>query len=99
MDPYYANASNNLGNVYLLKEEWDQAEKYLKGSIILFKQAQAQVHLANSLSGVAEALVGMGKVDEAIPYYDEAIEIVSEYPEDAWAQRLVKEFTEARAKL
>ncbi|MGB3713945.1 MAG: tetratricopeptide repeat protein [Candidatus Promineifilaceae bacterium] len=96
---YRALTANNLGNVYLLREQWDQAEKYLQGSIILFRQARAQVNLANSLSGVAEALVGMGKVDEAIPYYDEAIEIVSEYPEDAWAQRLYTEFTDARAAL
>jgi tetratricopeptide (TPR) repeat protein len=96
---YRALTANNLGNVYLLREEWDEAEKFLQGSIILFRQARAQVNLANSLSGVAEALVGMGKVDEAIPYYDEAIEIVSDYPEDAWAQKLCSEFIDARADL
>lgn len=94
-----ALTANNLGNVYLLREQWDQAEKYLQGSVILFRQARAQVNLANALSGVAEALVGMGKVDEAIPYYNEAIEIVSGNLEDAWAQKLSTEFTDARAVL
>jgi tetratricopeptide (TPR) repeat protein len=85
--------------VYLLREEWEQAEKHLRVSVRLFRQAKAQINLANSLSGIAEALVGMEKPDEAIPLYDEAIEIVTAHPDDAWAQRLLQEFTGAREKL
>jgi tetratricopeptide (TPR) repeat protein len=96
---YRALIANNLGNVCLLREQWDQAEKYLQRSVFLFRQANAQVNLANSLSGVAEALVGMGKVDEAIPYYDEAIELVAIFPEDAWAKRLYEEFNGTRGSL
>ncbi len=96
---YRALTANNLGNVFLLREEWEQAEKHLRASVRLFRQAKAQINLANSLSGIAEALVGMEKPDEAIPLYNEAIEIVTAHPDDAWAQRLLQEFTGAREKL
>jgi tetratricopeptide (TPR) repeat protein len=96
---YRALTANNLGNVYLLREEWEQAESYLRSSVHLFRQARAQINLANALSGVAEAKVGTGNEEEAIPFYEEAIEIVREYPDDVWAQRLLKEFTEALSKL
>ena len=96
---YRALTANNLGNVYLLREEWEQAEKHLRVSVRLFRQAKAQIYLANALSGIAEALVGMEKPDEAIPLNDEAIEIVTAHPDDAWAQRLLQEFTGAREKL
>lgn len=96
---YRALTANNLGNVYLLREEWERAERHLRISVRLFRKAKAQINLANSLSGIAEALVGMDKPDEAIPLYDEAIEIVVAHPDDAWAQRLQQEFIGARDKL
>jgi len=96
---YRALTANNFGNVYLVREQWEEAELYLQASVRLFRQIQAQVNLANSLSGVAEAMIGMGREDGAIPLYDEAIEIVSGFPEDAWAQRLYDEFVQARDQL
>jgi tetratricopeptide (TPR) repeat protein len=96
---YRALTANNLGNVYLLREEWERAEKHLRVSVRLFRQAKAQINLANALSGIAEALVGMEKSDEAVPIYDEAMDIVTAHPNDAWAQRLLKDFAEARDKL
>lgn len=99
--PLYFRAliANNLGNVYLAREQWDRAKANLERAISLWRKANAQIMLANSLSGVAEALVGKGEPDCALPFYDEAIEIVSLFPDDAWARRLFKEFTEARKEL
>ena len=96
---YRALTANNLGNVYLVRKQWDLAERYLQASVALFRQARSQIYLANSLSGVAEARVGKGRSEEAIPFYEEALSIVSGYPEDAWGQRLQKEFSSALREL
>ncbi|MFN2189799.1 MAG: tetratricopeptide repeat protein [Candidatus Promineifilaceae bacterium] len=96
---YRALTANNLGNVYLKRQEWEIAEQYLVKSVRLFRQASAQVYLANALSGEAEALIGQGRQEEAIPIYDEAITIVAAHPDDAWAQRLLEEFTLERTRL
>ncbi len=82
-----ALTANNMGNIYLAREMWDQAEMILLESVSLWKQARAQLNLANTLSGLAEAHVGKGELDEALQYYEEAIEIVAKNTEDSWAKK------------
>ncbi len=89
-----AQALNNLGNVLLKQGELAEASGCLREAISLWQQIEDEVNLANSLGTLAELLVTQGDRVEAISHYEEAITILSCYPNNAWARNLLVEFTD-----
>jgi tetratricopeptide (TPR) repeat protein len=96
---YQAAIVNNLGNVYLAQERFPEAESYLREAIALWRQSSAHLMLANSLGTLAETMVATENYQDARKYYEEALEIAEQYPEDAWSQKMVAEFKQERDKL
>ncbi len=96
---YQAAIANNLGNVYLAQERLLEAETYLREAISLWRRSGAHLMLANSLGTLAETMIATGNHVDAIGYYEEALGIVEQYPEDAWSQKMADEFKEAMEKL
>ncbi len=85
---------NNLGNVLLKKGEMGEATECLQEAISLWQQIGDEVNLANSLGTLAELLTIYGNQAEATIYYEEAIVILSRYSDNAWARKLLVEFTD-----
>ncbi len=71
-----SRAYNNLGDIYLQRNEWDDAIKYFE----LCKASAEKMNHLNmigwSLFNTAEALSMSGRPDEAIPKCGEALEIL-----------------------
>ena len=68
-DPRNVSALNNLGTVAYLDKRYKNAVKYLKQALEL-DETSAPAHL-----NLAEAWMGMGKVDRAMTEYARAIEL------------------------
>jgi tetratricopeptide (TPR) repeat protein len=85
---------NNLGNVYLKQNRLEEAEARLRYAQSLWQQLQDHLSLANTIGTLAEALAEQGKRKEAVPLFEEAITLLHNYPEDAWAKKLFAEFQE-----
>ena len=76
-----------------------EAESYLREAIALWRQSGAHLMLANSLGTLAETMAATENYQEARKYYEEALVIAKQYPEDAWSQKMVAEFKQAREDL
>lgn len=90
---------NNLGNVYLEMKRWDSAADHLNLAITLFRERENQLDLGNSLGTLANVYEQDGKQVEALPLYEEAIQLLRQFPESQWAQKLLREFGAAYERL
>lgn len=91
--------SQNLGSVLLKQKRFTEAETHLRRSIILWQQLDNNLELANTLGSLGEAMAGQGQVDMARAYYDEALKLLANYPNNAWAKKLRSEFLTDRKAL
>jgi tetratricopeptide (TPR) repeat protein len=96
---YQAMAANNLGNVYLARGQLNKAEQLLRKSTALWRKAEAHLNLANTLADLANTLVAQGDLPMADPLYRQALAIVDDYPDDAWATTLRKQLKNAIKEL
>jgi len=96
---YQAMTANNLGNLFLAQERLDEAERCLRKAMNLWKQSNASLMLANTMGTLAETLAAQEKPEQARPLFDEAINITTDYPDDAWGQRLGQKFALQRDNL
>jgi tetratricopeptide (TPR) repeat protein len=88
-----ALVATNLSNVFLKQGRLSEAETILRQAWILRLQANDEVSLANTIGSLAEVLAQQGQWDEAISLYEQAIPLLSKYPDDAFAQtRLLPSF-------
>ncbi|MCB8979268.1 MAG: tetratricopeptide repeat protein [Ardenticatenaceae bacterium] len=90
---------NNLGNVYLEMKRWDSAANYLALAIALFRERENALDLGNSLGTLASVYGQDGQQEAALPLYAEAIQLLLQFPESQWAQKLLREFGAADEKL
>lgn len=93
-----ATATVSLGNVLLKQERLVEAEAYLRLSIDLWGQVDDELNLANAVGSLGEVLALKGETAEAIWLFDEALAILSKYPNHAWAIGSLKIFEAERAK-
>ena len=91
--------NNNLGNVYLMNGRLDNATHHLQQAITLWQQADDAIQLANSLGGLAEVHLAQEEVEPAIPLLHQALTLLADYPDDAWAQRLQANFAHILDKI
>lgn len=94
-----AEVTNNLGHVYLAMGQAERAERYLRLSVELWRKADAQLMLANTLGTLAETVVSTVGPADALLLIDEAIELVGRFPTDQWAQDLHQRFLDQRRTL
>jgi tetratricopeptide (TPR) repeat protein len=90
---------SNLGNVLLLQGHIEQARTYFLSAVAGFRLVDSRTWLANSLDGLADTTLAAGDRQEAISLYEEALAIVQEVPEDAWANRMETRFLGVLAEL
>lgn len=90
---------NNLGNVYLEMKQWGSAADHLNLAISLFRERENQLDLGNSLGTLASVYAQDGQQEVALPLYAEAIQLLQQFPESQWAQKLLREFGAAYERL
>jgi tetratricopeptide (TPR) repeat protein len=85
---YQAMLANNLANVYLARGELERAECCFEEAIDKWHEARAKVQLAMSLEGMAEVWQARGEPETARSVILEALAILDDFPQDAFAQKL-----------
>lgn len=96
---FRALAANNLGNVFLKQGRVEEALSFLHTSAGLFRQTSARVMLGNTLGTLGEALSKKQLSEKASEAYDEALTLLAQHPDDAWANKLHAEYAEQRRRL
>jgi tetratricopeptide (TPR) repeat protein len=96
---YRALVSHNLGNVLLEKGQLVEAEAYLQVAATLWPEVQDTVFQANTLGSLAELRTAQGENESAVACYDDAIALLRQQPDTAWAQQLLATFKAARRAL
>lgn len=84
----------NLGNVALKQGELDKAEGYLRKALSLRQTTENIVGLANTQGTLAGVLARKGELTEAGQLYQQAINTLSNYPDNVWAQKSLRIFQE-----
>jgi tetratricopeptide (TPR) repeat protein len=97
---YRATVAQCLGNT-LLKQQGrlDEAESYLEESARIWRDTHDDLMLANTLGTLAELYGLQGKSEEAAVFYEDALALLAQYPDDAWANKLTNEFQQQRLEL
>lgn len=96
---YQALTANNLGNVFLEQGRLAEAEAQLRRGAALWRQTDDSLELANTLGTLGELLLQRGQAPEAGPLLDEALALLSRYPDDARGRRLSARFAAQRQAL
>jgi tetratricopeptide (TPR) repeat protein len=93
-----ATVTVSLGNVLLKQGRLVEAESYLRLSTDLWGQVDDDMNLANAIGSLGEVLAQKGETSEAIQLFDEALAILSKYPDHPWAVGSLKIFEAERTK-
>jgi len=95
---YQATVTVSLGAVLLKQERLVEAEAYLRLSIDLWRQVDDELNLANAVGTLGEVLALKGETAEAIQLFDEALAVLSKYPDHPWVTDALKLLEAERAK-
>ncbi|MCZ7674282.1 MAG: tetratricopeptide repeat protein [Chloroflexi bacterium] len=97
---YRATVAQCLGNT-LLKQQGrlGEAASYLEESARLWHEVDDDLMLANTLGALAELYGQQGNPAEAALFYEDALALLVQYPDDAWAKKLTTEFQRQRQEL
>ncbi|GJM41964.1 MAG: hypothetical protein DHS20C20_22460 [Ardenticatenaceae bacterium] len=90
--------THNLGNTLLALGRWTEARVYLEKSVVLWQQANDDLERANSLGTLGELFEAQTMWGTAVSHYEEALELLSAYPDHPWGQKLVAQFQAAQAR-
>lgn len=88
----------SLGNTLLALERWEEARFYLEESIRLWQKVNDEVEQANIVGTLGEWHELRKEWATAVAYYDEALSLLTAYPEQPWARHLVAQFRAARLR-
>jgi tetratricopeptide (TPR) repeat protein len=83
---WLGSRANNLGNVYLKQQAFSLAEAYLSEAVAHWQKVEDEINLANTLGDLAETLAAQKRTPEADRIYQEALQLLEKYPQNAWAR-------------
>jgi tetratricopeptide (TPR) repeat protein len=72
-----AEMMNNAAVVCLARQQWEMALNAAQGTPAVFHALGDKLREAQALSNVANALENLGRLDEAAPLYEQAIDLFS----------------------
>ena len=84
--------AQSLGNSLLKQERLSEAESQLQHSYMLWQQLGDNLNLANTLGTLGETLAKQADFDNAVDFYNKALLLLAEFPDNAWANKLHAEF-------
>lgn len=89
---YRALVTQCIGNALLKQKRYEDAADFLSESAKLWQMANDTMLLANTLGTLGELYMERGHNQTAVSYFDQAIELLTQHPNDINATRLLKEF-------
>lgn len=89
-----ASAANNLASVLTQKGDLEEAERFLKNAISLWKQIDETVELAISFGNLAEVYQKLGRWETAVQFYQDAITLLQGFPNDARATQICQKYVQ-----
>lgn len=93
---YRALVNQCLGITLFRQNQFDEAVVYLEESARGWQMIADELMLANTLGTLAEIMAEIGDQQKASELYDEALAYLVKFPEDAWAKKLHREFSEQK---
>jgi tetratricopeptide (TPR) repeat protein len=94
-----AALAQNQGTALMKLKRFDEAHLYLRRSQKLWQQLGDQLWLANTLSTLADLFDEQGQWKSAVAYFDEAISLVTLFPENERAQRWQTQYVIRRQEI
>ena len=70
-----ARALNNIGNVYMSRGQYSEAQTYFERSLEIREKAKAPQEAADVLHNLGETLTKMGRYEQALPRYMRALDL------------------------
>ncbi|MCF7919589.1 MAG: tetratricopeptide repeat-containing sensor histidine kinase [Candidatus Cloacimonetes bacterium] len=74
-----ASTLYNIGFCYYQLEDFEKSFNYLEKSYTLSKELNEQYLISKRSNAVATNLIKMGKLEEALPYIEESVELAEKY--------------------
>lgn len=93
---YLAMLATNIGDVALRLGDWDSAESQLHEALRLWRSLEDDVMLANAVGTLGELHLAKRETDRAAHHLDEALALLSRYPDNAWGRELHAVFNTLR---
>lgn len=90
--------THNLGNTLLALGILAEARLYLDQAIAFWEQANDDLERANSVGTLAEVYQADELWQTAVATYNQALELLVNFPNHRWAKRLRENFTKAKEK-
>lgn len=94
-----ALVANNLGCVLRKRQEWSAAGRYHRQSINLYRQIGNKLMLANAIGNFAKLYKLQGRYPEALRYFDEAMALTAQFPDNVWAKERLADFAKNKTEL
>lgn len=94
-----ARVNNNLGYVLFRQEMYESAEEYLRQGLQLWQEIGNDLEYANTLSILADCVLARLGSIAALSLYDELLLILTNYPQNTYARKLNREYTEIRDQI
>jgi tetratricopeptide (TPR) repeat protein len=96
---YRALVAQCLGNTLLKQNRLVEAMSYLGESANLWRQSDDNLMLANTLGTMGELYALQGQLAQASTFFAEALDLLTRYPDNAWAKKLLADFSQQRQAL
>lgn len=95
---YYLQAFvyNNLGHIFIKQNRPRQAAEFLRESVRFWRMAGDDLMLGNTLGALGGALAEQNKTEEALAAFEEALQLLERFPDNAWARERVQEYKSQR---
>ena len=99
LDFFKGLVANNLGCINRDGGHFATAEWYFNKSISLYKIVNEQLFLANAWGNLAKLMAKQMKSEDAIHYYEAALEILEKYPQNDYAREWYTKYENMRLDL
>lgn len=92
---FHINAllAQNLGNALVRQQYFAEAENHFRRAIILWQRFDNELDLANTWGSLGDVLARQGQQEAGLEAYDRAFRLLAKFPDNAWAIKLVEDFT------
>jgi tetratricopeptide (TPR) repeat protein len=87
-----AALAQNLGITLLKQQQFTEAESHFRHSYMLWQRLSDNLKLANTAGGLGEVLAEKRQYPEALAFYNEALHLLANFPDSAWAKKLRRDF-------
>ena len=87
---FQARLAHNLGSVLLKRGDLEEAEAQINYALQLRLELQDDIAVANTTGSLGQVRARQGQREEALSLFRQARQLLTTYPDDAYAQRVLR---------